>query len=206
MSGGGGVMPSLRHHLSFLLAVLALVAGGPPARADADGSRILVARPELQDQLYGASILIAKPMPDGSSLGFILNKPTELKLAEAFPGNEASTKVTDPLYLGGPSEMGAVFALVHGNGIPSDGTLALTDNLYLAISDTAVDKAMNPGADDRARFFVGAVVWRPGELAAEIRQGAWYVLEATPELVLPKRTTGLWEELVRQAEISANSI
>ena len=139
-------------------------------------------------------------------MGFILNKPTELKLAEAFPGNEASTKVTDPLYLGGPSEMGAVFALVHGNGIPSDGTLALTDNLYLAISDTAVDKAMNPGADDRARFFVGAVVWRPGELAAEIRQGAWYVLEATPELVLPKRTTGLWEELVRQAEISANSI
>ena len=70
----------------------------------------------------------------------------------------------------------------------------------------SVDKAMNPGADDRARFFVGAVVWRPGELAAEIRQGAWYVLEATPELVLPKRTTGLWEELVRQAEISANSI
>ncbi len=84
--------------------------------------------------------------------------------------------------------------------------MALTGDLYLAISDVAVNRAMTAAVEEPARFFVGAVVWRPGELEAEIKQGAWYVLEATPELVFPKRTAGLWSELVQQAEIVANGI
>lgn len=194
--------------LTFIsvLAFISLAWNAPALGAEPTETLVLVARPSLSDPIYGHSILVAHEMPGGQHVGFILNKPTELKLTEAFPGHDASKAVTDPLYLGGPSDLNAVFALVQSRTTPADGSLALTGDIYLAISDTAVDKAMTPAAEERARFFVGAVVWRRGELDAEIRQGAWYVLEATPELLLPRRTTGLWEELVRQAEIAANAI
>ena len=55
-------------------------------------------------------------------------------------------------------------------------------------------------------IFVGTVVWNPGELEEELKRGAWYVLEPDPEVVLRRKTEGLWEELVHRAQISANGI
>ena len=179
-------------------------ASGQPAQIYE--TLVLVARPAWKDPVYGRSILIAHAMPGGEHVGFILNNPTGVQLSDAFPGHIASKAVTDPIYLGGPSDLNVVFALVHGAALPDEGAVALTQDLYLAISSTAVDKAITPATEKHARFFIGAVVWRPGELDAEIKQGAWYVLDATPQLVLPERTAGLWEELVRQAEVTANAI
>ena len=58
----------------------------------------------------------------------------------------------------------------------------------------------------RARFFAGMVVWQPGELRAELSRGLWYVLDADAQLVLRKKTEGLWEELVGRSERAANTI
>jgi putative AlgH/UPF0301 family transcriptional regulator len=56
-----------------------------------------------------------------------------------------------------------------------------------------------------ARFVAGLVAWRTGELQDEIKRGAWFVLDADPALVL-RKPEGLWEELVKNAEIRANGI
>lgn len=189
-----------------LAAFLTLVWSTPAVSAETAETLVLVARPNVSDPLYGQSILVAREIPGGQHVGFILNRPTDMMLVEAFPGHEASKTVTEPIYLGGPSDLNAVFALVHSRAAPKEGTMPLTEDIYLAISATAVDEAMTPGADEQSRFFAGAVVWRPGELAQEIKMGAWYVLEATPELVLPRRTNGLWEDLVQKAEFVARGI
>ncbi len=52
---------------------------------------------------------------------------------------------------------------------------------------------------NEARYYVGYVAWRPGELRQEVDRGLWYVLEADPELVFRKDPAGLWEELLRRA-------
>lgn len=198
-------MLSLHRYLAFLFAVIALLAGGAPARADEDGSRILVARPELQDQLYGASILIAKPMPDGSSLGFILNKPTPLTLGQLFPGHQPSVKVAAPIFLGGPVGTEVVFALVERTDSPGEGALQVAPDLYLAIEADTVDRIIEKESD-HARFLVGMVVWRPGELQDEMKRGLWYEMKTDPGLVLRKKTEGMWEELVQRSEDSASAI
>jgi putative AlgH/UPF0301 family transcriptional regulator len=58
----------------------------------------------------------------------------------------------------------------------------------------------------RARFFAGLVMWRPGELDDELKRGLWYVLEDSTDLVMRKPTEGLWEELVGRSERKANTI
>jgi putative transcriptional regulator len=50
-----------------------------------------------------------------------------------------------------------------------------------------------------ARYFVGYVGWRPGELKSEIDRGLWSVHGADLETIFRKDTDGLWEELQSQS-------
>ena len=172
---------------------------------DGDDSLVLVATPQFQDPLYGSTILIAKPLEGGRHLGFILNKPTSFSLAQVFPGHAPSKSVRDPVYLGGPSGLNEIFALVQSESSPGDGSVQIAPNLFLVIAEKTVDQVIETDAD-HARFFVGTVMWNPGELEEELKRGAWYVLEPEPEVVLRSKTEGLWEELVHRAETSANAI
>ena len=176
------------------------------ARADeADKPVLLVAKRALKDPLYSATILLAKPMPNGTHVGFILNRPTRVKLAEMFPEHEPSKKVADPLFLGGPADTNLVFAVVAHHDGSRDDSVILTPELSLAYSGGTVDRIIESEAD-RARFFVGLVVWRAGQLDEELKRGLWYVQEPEASLVLRRKTEGLWDELVRESEVKAEMI
>ena len=53
---------------------------------------------------------------------------------------------------------------------------------------------------NEARYFVGYVGWRPGELKTEIDRGLWSVQGAEVDMVFRKDTENLWEELQQQAK------
>ena len=190
--------------LALTLVVATFVWNTPTLGAESR-TVVLVATPQLHDPFYGETILIAKPLEGGQHLGFILNRPTKLSLADLFPEHEPSRSVHDPIYLGGPSDLNVVFALVADHASPGDGSMQISPDLYLAVAAPTVDHVIET-ASDHARFFAGMVVWRPGELDEELKRGAWYVLDLDPELVLRKKTAGLWRELVQRAEIREKGI
>ena len=194
---------------ALFLAACAIVAIGwaAPARAaDADDdSIILVAKRQLQDKLYGSTILLARPIGAERHVGFIVNKPTQMTLGKLFPTHEPSKRVADPVFLGGPVSTEVIFALVQGRDSPGGKSIKILDDLYLAIDSDVVDQVIEK-QPARARFFAGMVLWRPGELADEVKKGLWYVNDARAEIVLRKSTEGMWEELLGRSERKANAI
>ena len=70
--------------------------------------------------------------------------------------------------------------------------------LFLATQGAVVDHIIEDTPNE-ARYYVGYVAWRPGELRQEVDRGLWYVLDADPELAFRKDPGGLWEELLRRA-------
>lgn len=195
-------LPRTLSGLAGLMLAVALLPGGSAAARAAgptDEPVILVAKPALRDFLYGASILITKPVGNDRHIGFIVNRPTPLTLGKLFPNHGPSQKVTDPVYLGGPVSTETIFALVQRADSPSRRSMQVTPDLYLVLEGDVVDRIIETEAD-HARFFAGLVVWRPGELRAEIERGYWYVLDADASLVLRKQTEGLWEELVKRSQ------
>jgi putative transcriptional regulator len=192
-----------RHIAAFAclaLASLLLTANGSANAADPlDEPVILVAQPDLRDQMFGSSILIVTPIGNKQHIGFIINRPTPLKLSEMFPDHAPSRKVTQPVYLGGPENVEALFALVHRQGRSDAGAMRLGADLYLEIERDKVDSVIE-NEPNEARFFAGVVVWRPGELESELDDGFWYVLDADADVVLRKSTSGLWEELIKRIE------
>src|SRR4051812_15738317 len=190
---------SLSEPIMRTLLLAAMLAWSAMSHA-ADLSRplILVAKPELRDKVYGATILVVRPLGD-AHVGFIVNRPTEVSLGELFAGHGHAQKLVDPVYSGGPLAAEAMFALVQRPDTPGGMSVQILPGLYAAIDEDTVDRIAETQSD-RARFVTGLVAWRPGELATEIQQGAWYVLEPDAALAM-RNPEGLWEELVSRSRV-----
>jgi len=165
--------------------------------ADLSKPLVLVAKPELRDNVYGASILVVAPLGNDAHVGFIVNRPTQVKLDQIFPGHDQWQKLAGPVYSGGPLAAEAIFALVQRPDAPGGKSLQILPGLFAVIDEATVDRIVET-EPERARFVAGLVAWRPGELAAEIEQGAWFVLEPDAGLAM-RNPEGLWEELVHRS-------
>ena len=188
-------MKTLR--LFAVALLLAATAGLPVAQAQDDEAMFLVAHPMFRDLDYRQSVLLAAPAPSGGHVGVILNRPTRRSLGSLFPEHAPSKKVLDPVYYGGPFSRGALVALVKAPETPGTGSVQLMKNLYLAFRANTIDHVIE-ATPNEARYYVGYVGWRPGELRREIDRGLWSVLDADLEVVFRKDTEGLWEELLQQ--------
>ena len=103
----------------------------------------------------------------------------------------------DPVHYGGPFSRGALVALVKADAAPGAGSVQLMKNLFMAFRVNTIDQVIESKPND-ARYYVGYVGWRPGELKAEIDRGIWSVLSADMDVVFRKDVDGLWEEMLQQ--------
>ncbi len=193
------MVPRLLSGLLVLAAGLAqqpAMAQGTPSTADQ--AVFLIAAPAFRDPEYRQTVLIATPTASGGHIGVILNKPTRRSLSSLFPEHEPSKKVTEPVFFGGPFSTSALVAVVRGDQSPGAGSILVMANLYLAINVNTIDKIIEERPND-ARYYVGYVGWRPGELRREIDRGLWFVLNPDANTVFRKDTDQIWDELLRMA-------
>jgi len=88
---------------SFLILVLpALFCSAPAAAGEVSDTVILVAKRQLRDRFYGATILVARPIGNGEHIGFV----------------------------GGPVNSESIFALVQTSQPPGGRSVQLMADLY----------------------------------------------------------------------------
>src|SRR5258705_10827025 len=124
---------------------------------------MLVAQPELSSEIFGSSILFVRPLPDGSHIGLIINRPSTAKLGDIFPEDEPSKKVVAPLFLGGPEGYNRVFALVDKRDAAGKGALQMMPGVFLVSESKGIDRIIGSGPE-HARFFLGTGTVLPGQL------------------------------------------
>jgi putative transcriptional regulator len=165
--------------------------------------RLLVATPLLGDPNFRrAVVLIVEHEPEEGTLGVVLNRPTDVPVAQVLrPWKEL---VTGPavVFRGGPvaPESAVALALVPGDdeplgwrpldGIPVMSRIGLVD----------LDAPPELLAPEIASFriFAGYAGWGIGQLQAEIDEGAWYVLAAEPSDAFAPRPDQLWPGVLRR--------
>ena len=64
--------------------------------------RILIARPEFREPTFEATITLILEHSDEGALGLVLNRPSPLSMADAFPDWEEMAGVPDVVFAGGP--------------------------------------------------------------------------------------------------------
>lgn len=190
----------------YWLLLAALLGSAPMAPAQTSGSAngvFLVATPGLIDPNFRRSVILVTQMPDGGSVGFILNRPGPLSLAQILPDNATMKRYTEPLYLGGPVEAAGLFAIFHAGKNPQ-GALRVLDDVSFAMDPAVVEQLLH-APPERVRFFNGYAGWGPGQLAFELERGGWLVLNADADTIFRNNMDTLWQELlVRARSITAS--
>jgi putative transcriptional regulator len=189
MSAAGVAVPRALALLVLVVTAIAAHAGGP--------GLLLVAKPGLPDPNFARTVLVVAQDERGAALGVVLNRPADVSLAQLMDNDPRVARFTEPMYLGGPVERVGLFAVFRADRPPGPA-LQIADDLWLALGPETLEQLLaDPPA--QLRLYAGYAGWAPGQLAAEIDRGSWWVLDPDPDVVFRRDTRGLWDELAARA-------
>lgn len=158
--------------------------------------KILISEPFLIDPNFKRSIVLLCEHGDEGSVGFILNKPTQVRLnqlLEDFPDFDA------PVYFGGPVQINTL-QFVHRAGDIIEGTTEIADGLYWGGSFEILKllietKKVSPSD---FRFFIGYSGWSEGQLEEEMKINSWIVTSTSPDNIFSDEPDKLWGDILKK--------
>jgi putative transcriptional regulator len=157
--------------------------------------RILVARPDLHDPNFDATLTLILEHSDEGALGLVLNRPMGVAMADAFPDWEEMSSEPDVVFSGGPVDRDAIIAL--GRSDRCDGALVLGAHSVDLDAQPALVAAEGITA---VRIFSGYAGWGSGQLEGEIANHGWWVVDAGIDDLFTDDPNRLWSRVLgRQA-------
>lgn len=155
----------------------------------------LVAEPALRDPNFRRTIVLVCQHDADGAFGLVLTRPAEVKLSEV---TAEPLPFDGPLRQGGPVQLDTLHVL-HPYGEPDLGAEPLLEGVYWGGDFEALQEAARAGrvAPEEIQFFAGYAGWGPGQLAAEVDQGGWLVIEGDAGLVYAEASDALWRALLR---------
>ncbi|HEY1616169.1 MAG TPA: YqgE/AlgH family protein [Streptosporangiaceae bacterium] len=165
--------------------------------------RLLAATPLLGDPNFRRTvILVVEDDPAEGTLGVVLNRPSEVPLAQVL---DAWTElVTGPpvVFRGGPVSPNSALALALASGEAEPlGWRSLDGSPVMArvgLVDLEAPPELLADGISSFRVFAGYAGWGAGQLRSEIDEGAWYVLVGEPADAFIAEPERLWPEVLRR--------
>ena len=158
----------------------------------AQGS-ILISEPFLQNAYFQRSVVLLVEHTQEGSMGFVLNKKTDLVVNTYFPEFEQLPEI--PIYLGGPVHSNRLF-FIHSLGdliIPN--AVKINEHLFFDGNFEALKRYMQNGhsIEGKVKFFLGYSGWTEGQLVGEITRNSWVVSQLTSRSVLLADGESFWK-------------
>lgn len=144
--------------------------------------RLLVATPLIEDpNFFHTAVFIYAHEEDDGAAGVVVNRPTDEPTISHLPEWKGVLAPPPSVFWGGPVAMDTGVVLIVENG-----------------AIRVAESALPPEGDIKARLFIGQAGWGPGQLEAEIAEGAWLTTEADPADVISTFPDQVWPGVLRR--------
>lgn len=158
--------------------------------------RLLVATPLIADPNFERSVVLLLAHGPQGAFGVVLNRPTDTRVAEVAPEWAGTASAPAVVFLGGPVGRDSVLGLGRSAWAEAEGS-------DLVVGDCGpVDLARPPDGSSTAwlgvRLFAGSAGWAGGQLEDELREGAWWTVDAQADDALCEDPDGLWTAVLRR--------
>ena len=163
----------------------------------AQGS-ILISEPFLQDAYFQRSVVLLVEHNTQGSMGFVLNKKTDLIVNTFFPELEEYPEI--PIYLGGPVSANRLFFIHSLGDLIVPDSVKIKDRLYFDGDFEALKRYIQNGhsIEGKVKFFLGYSGWTEGQMGNEINKNSWVVSHAAKENVLLADGESFWKNSLEQ--------
>ncbi|MEM1183326.1 MAG: YqgE/AlgH family protein [Acidobacteriota bacterium] len=173
-------------------------AAAPPESLDSPV--FLLAMPQVMDPFFHKSVVLLVQHAEEGSLGFIVNRPTELKISDILDDLEVPWREDDEscAYFGGPVswEMGTL--VIRDEDVEAaDG---VTPGVALTQSASDLQRLVDL-PNDQFRLYLGYAGWGEGQLEKEIVRNDWLIAPVSSELIFANDPEDVWRAAVESVGI-----
>ncbi|MEO8277093.1 MAG: YqgE/AlgH family protein [Thermoanaerobaculia bacterium] len=158
---------------------------------------LLLAMPQVADPFFRKSVILLLAHEEEGSFGFIVNRRTELKVAEILADLKLAWGGDDDelAQFGGPvqPQVGTVLFSNAGDELPPfESASEVFPGIHLTqhIGELATLAGRPP---DRFRLLLGYAGWGNGQLVSEIVRNDWLLAPVDPALIFGGGTEAVWE-------------
>jgi putative transcriptional regulator len=160
---------------------------------DSLAGQLLLASPSLRDPNFERSVVLIGVHSTEGAMGVVLNRPSQLTVAEAAPQLEEAVVDADRVYVGGPVQPSSIVFLAEFLD-PEPAGLLVLGRIGFPTPEVEIDELS--AATERARVFAGFAGWGEGQLEAEIESGDWIADAALPDDVFTDAPDQLWSDVL----------
>jgi putative transcriptional regulator len=157
---------------------------------------LLVAAPPLVDPNFDRTVVLMLEHGDDGGLGVVLNRRSETTIDDVFPEWHELVSPPGVVFAGGPVSTDAVIALARRRDVGLEGFVQVLGDL--GTIDLADDPLRIGASLETLRVFAGYAGWTPGQLEAELAQGAWFVVALEPGDPFVPAPERLWRDVLRR--------
>jgi len=168
---------------------------------------LLLAMPQVLDPFFHRSVVLLVRHEDEGSLGFIVNRPTGIKVNEILKGMEVHWQGREDVvaYFGGPVQPNLGTVLFGPSAPAGPGGAAArasgefegeaTSEVLAGVSLTQHVGDLSRLAEsppERFRLFLGYAGWGAGQLIEEILRNDWLTAPARGDLIFAPDPDRVW--------------
>jgi putative transcriptional regulator len=156
---------------------------------------LLISEPFLLDSYFKRSVVLVSENDPGGTLGFILNKPTDVKLNDAV---EDFPEFDTPLYFGGPVETDTLF-YIHTLGEKLEGAKEIVKGVFWGGNYETLKFLIDTKQvmKNQIRFYAGYSGWEPKQLDHELKEKSWLLSNANEQFTFFDNPKVLWSQVLR---------
>lgn len=156
--------------------------------------QLLISGGGLFDPNFRHTVVLVGEHNAEGALGVVLNRPLDVSVADGIPPLAALVEPDEPLFQGGPVQPDQPVLLAE---FASPGLADLPVFGAIGFLTGSVPSDVRPDVV-RARVFAGYSGWGPGQLEAELDEGAWIIEKATEDDVFTRSPETLWSRVLRR--------
>lgn len=157
---------------------------------------LLISEPFLQDENFVRSVVLLCDHNEEGSFGFVINKPSILRLNEIVEDLDYLDK---EVFVGGPVEQNTLHFIYLGDKLLGD-SIQVGERLWWGGDFEELLEKLRLGLMDltAVRFFIGYSGWGAGQLGDEMSEETWILcqenINETSFLYTPEE---LWKSLLK---------
>jgi putative transcriptional regulator len=159
---------------------------------------LLVATPELRDPNFADTVVLLLDVTEDGALGVVLNRPTQVLVADVLEPWRDVVAEPEVLFRGGPvgTDGALAVAALRNPQAPPVGWRPVAGLLGMVDLDTPTE--LVDGSLSAMRVFAGYAGWGTGQLEAEVEEGSWYVVSAEVADAFRGDPDGLRRDVMRR--------
>jgi putative transcriptional regulator len=174
---------------------------------------LLLAMPQVMDPFFNRSVVLLLHHNEEGSFGFIINRPTEIRLADILEGMEISWHGGEETlaYFGGPvqSQLGTV---MFDQTETADVTAASEEGLSRVCPGVVITQQLEDlgrlaaTPPRRFRLLLGYAGWGAGQLVSEIVRNDWLIAPVQDDFLFADNPESVWDSALESVGVDPTTL